>query len=81
MGFGLVKGFIDHLYTRLGTISNYSATVNLHNLQITTAPANLFSSLVSSPALPWQELIVEILQLHALRSCLHSLQCSAQLSE
>jgi hypothetical protein len=33
-GVGLDIGFIDHLYTRLGTTSNYSATANLHNLQI-----------------------------------------------
>jgi hypothetical protein len=41
----LVNGFIDHLYTPLGTVSNYSAVANLHTLQITTAPAKLFSSL------------------------------------
>jgi hypothetical protein len=35
-------GFIDHLYTQLGTESNYSATANLHNSQITTASANPF---------------------------------------
>jgi hypothetical protein len=33
-----MNGFIDHLYTLLGIISNYSATANLHNSQITTAP-------------------------------------------
>jgi hypothetical protein len=32
-------GFIDHLYIRLGTTSNYSVTANLHNLQMTTAQA------------------------------------------
>jgi hypothetical protein len=42
MGFGLVNGFIDHLYTRIGTTSNYSATANLQNSQITTAPAKPF---------------------------------------
>jgi hypothetical protein len=41
-GFGLDIGFIDHLYTRLGTIINYSATDNLHTLQITTANAMSF---------------------------------------
>jgi hypothetical protein len=35
-------GFIDHLYTKLGTASKYSAIVNLHNLQITTAHAKSF---------------------------------------
>jgi hypothetical protein len=28
-----VNEFIDHLYTRLGTTSNYSATANLHALK------------------------------------------------
>jgi hypothetical protein len=37
-----VNGFIDHLYTRLETTSNYSATASLHNSQITTAPAKRF---------------------------------------
>jgi hypothetical protein len=40
--FGLANGFIDHLYTQLGTTSNYSATANLHTLQITTAIAKPF---------------------------------------
>jgi hypothetical protein len=39
-GFGLMNEFIDHLYTRL--VSNYSATANLLNSQITTAPAKSF---------------------------------------
>jgi hypothetical protein len=37
-----VTGFIDRLHTRLGTTGNYSATANLHNSQITTAPAKPF---------------------------------------
>jgi hypothetical protein len=37
-----VNGFIDHLYTRFGTTSNYSATANLHSSQITAAPAEPF---------------------------------------
>jgi hypothetical protein len=37
-----MNGFIDHLYTPLGTTSNYSATADLHTLQITTAPAKPF---------------------------------------
>jgi hypothetical protein len=37
--FGLVDGFIDHLYTRLGNTSKYSASANLQNSQITKAPA------------------------------------------
>jgi hypothetical protein len=39
-------GFIDRLFTRLGTTSNYSATANLHNSQTITAPAKPFSSLL-----------------------------------
>jgi hypothetical protein len=41
--FRLVNEFIDHLYTRLVTTSNYSATAN-HNSQITPAPAKPFSA-------------------------------------
>jgi hypothetical protein len=37
-----VNGFIDHLYTQLGTTLNYSATANLNDSQITTAPAKAF---------------------------------------
>jgi hypothetical protein len=47
MGFELVNGFTDHLYTRLGTTINYSATINLHNSQITKPPAKPF------PAVLW----------------------------
>jgi hypothetical protein len=46
-GFGLAIRFIDHLYTRLGTTRNYNSTANLHNSQITTAPAKPF------PAVAW----------------------------
>jgi hypothetical protein len=46
MGFNLVNGFIDHLYTQLGTTGNYSATANLHTLRLTAAPAQSFSSLL-----------------------------------
>jgi hypothetical protein len=42
MRFLLDTGFIDHLHTQLGTISNCSAIVNLHTLQITTAHAKSF---------------------------------------
>jgi hypothetical protein len=42
MGYGLVNGFIDHLYTRLGTTSNYIAIANLNTLQMTTVHAKPF---------------------------------------
>jgi hypothetical protein len=45
-GYGLINGFIDHVYTPLGTTSNYSAIANLYTLQIITAPAKIFSSLL-----------------------------------
>jgi hypothetical protein len=41
---GIWIGFIYHLYTSLGTTSNYSIVTNLHNSQITTAPAEPFCS-------------------------------------
>jgi hypothetical protein len=41
-GFGLCIEFIDHLYTQLGTSSNYSAIANLYTLKITTAHAKSF---------------------------------------
>jgi hypothetical protein len=37
-----MNGFIEHLHTWLRTTSNCSATANLHNSQITTAPAKPF---------------------------------------
>jgi hypothetical protein len=75
MGFDKVNGFINHLYTPLGTKSTYIATANLHNSQITTAPAKpFFQPAVPSSALPWQQILtVEVLQLHDLRFYLHSL--------
>jgi hypothetical protein len=51
-GFGQVNGFIDHLNIPLGTTNNYKAITNLHILQITTAPAKPFSSLLCHQPLP-----------------------------
>jgi hypothetical protein len=54
-------------HTQLETTSNYGATANLHNSQITTAPAKPFT--VSLPAVTWQRLrTVGILQLPRSRS-------------
>jgi hypothetical protein len=39
---GFWIGFVDHLYTQLVNISNYSAIANFHTLQITRAPAKSF---------------------------------------
>jgi hypothetical protein len=41
-GFGLVIRFIDHLHRRIVSKRNYSATANLHALQVTTAPVKSF---------------------------------------
>jgi hypothetical protein len=41
-----MNGFINHLYTPLGTTSTYSAITDLHNLQITIAPATPLSGLL-----------------------------------
>jgi hypothetical protein len=46
MGCGLMYGFIDHLYTPLGTTRNYSAIADFHTLQIITATIKPFSSLL-----------------------------------
>jgi hypothetical protein len=43
-GMDWMNGFTDHLYTPLRTTSNYSATANLYNSHITTAPAKLSSA-------------------------------------
>jgi hypothetical protein len=65
-----MNGFIDHLYTQLGTISNYRSLADLHTLQITTTHAKPF------PAVPWQWfLTVEILQLRELMFSCHSRPC------
>jgi hypothetical protein len=73
-GFALDIGFIDHLYTRLGTTSSDSATVNPHNSQITIAPVKRFPacSIFTSRSLA-TAITVEILQVYALRSSLHRL--------
>jgi hypothetical protein len=55
----------------LGTTSNYSAIANLHNSQITTAPAKLFPACyVFNSCFLATALTVEIIQLHALTSLL-----------
>jgi hypothetical protein len=48
MGFGLVTGFIGHLYTQLVTTSTYNAIASLHTLQITRAHAKPSQSAFTS---------------------------------
>jgi hypothetical protein len=47
MGFGLVSGLIDNLYTPLETTSNYNSKANLHTLQFTVKHTLVFSVLTS----------------------------------
>jgi hypothetical protein len=51
-GFGLEIGFIDHFNTQLVATLNYIAIANLHTLQINTAHAKSFQSVVSSSVIP-----------------------------
>jgi hypothetical protein len=52
-GFKLDVGFVEHIYTQLGTTSNYSIITDLPTLKITTAPAKPFQPAVSSPTVTW----------------------------
>jgi hypothetical protein len=40
-------GFIDTLFTQLGTTSNYSAIADVHTLQVTVTHALGFSGFIS----------------------------------
>jgi hypothetical protein len=40
-------GFLDTLFTQLGTTNNYSAVADLHTLQFTITPALGFSIFIS----------------------------------
>jgi hypothetical protein len=42
-----VNGFIDHLYTPLGTTSNYGGIADFHTSQITSKPA---AQITTTPA-------------------------------
>jgi hypothetical protein len=53
MEFGLENGLFDHFNTQLVTTLNYSAIADPYTLQITTAHAKSFQSIVSSPVIPW----------------------------
>jgi hypothetical protein len=46
MEYGFTIGFSNHLYTPLGSTSNYSAIVNLHTSQITTTHAKSLAACV-----------------------------------
>jgi hypothetical protein len=68
-------------YTSFGTISNYTAPPISTIHKSPQHPLSIFQHTVSSLAVPWQWLLtVDILQLHALRSSLHSLPYRTQLT-
>jgi hypothetical protein len=70
-----ILDLLTHLYTPLGTTSNYSAIANLHISQITIAPFKPFPSLLCLQQL----LTVEILQLPTLTSVLSGKYPTAEL--
>jgi hypothetical protein len=51
MGFGLVIAFIEHL--QIVTTRKYTAIVNLHILQFTTASTKSSQSAMPSPVVAW----------------------------
>jgi hypothetical protein len=51
-GFGLVIGFIDHLYTQLVTTNKYNSFTGLHPLKITVTAGHIKSSM-SSLVVSW----------------------------
>jgi hypothetical protein len=65
---------LTHLYTPLGSTSNYGATGNLHTLQITAAPAMHFPAFQSLRVVTWQRIhiILTVARAHMM-SPLHSL--------
>jgi hypothetical protein len=72
MRFGLVNGFIDHLYARLvSTVTELSLSSTIHKSP--QHQLSVFQPAVSSSAVPWQRLLtVEILQLHSFKFYFHS---------
>jgi hypothetical protein len=67
-----VTGFIDHVYTLLGTTRNYSAVANIQTSQVTSTRLvfSVFARLFLVTALT-----VDILQLPTLKSSSHSRPC------
>jgi hypothetical protein len=48
-----IIGFVEHLYTPLGTTRNYSATAISTLYGSPQHPLSFFQPAVSSPAVPW----------------------------
>jgi hypothetical protein len=74
-GVGIGDWIYWPLIHAIGNYKQLQTTANHHNTRYA------FSSLLSWPAVTWQRLLtMEILQLHALRSSLHSLPYTTQLN-
>jgi hypothetical protein len=50
---------IDHLHTQLAITGNYSATANLHTLQITVTPTSVLRLLQSPLSVSWQRTLTQ----------------------
>jgi hypothetical protein len=79
-------GFIDTLYTPLGTTCNYSAIDDLHSLQFTAANTSVLSLLHAPLAISWQWIHKSLSVSHCnfkshMKSSLHSLILSCHYSQ
>jgi hypothetical protein len=58
-GMDRIIGFIDTLYTPLGTTDNYSAIADLHTLQFTAANTSVLRLSQSQLSVSWQRILVQ----------------------
>jgi hypothetical protein len=54
-----MTGFIDTLYTPLGTRGNYKATANLRTLQFTAANTSVLNLLQFPLSVSWQRILTQ----------------------
>jgi hypothetical protein len=81
-GFDRWIWFIDRLYTQYPELQAITAQpLNSTIRKSPRHPLSFFQPAMSSPAVPWQRLLtVEILHLHALKSCLSQIPIQNSLS-